>query len=456
VLDTVINGKNFLIRTRDSIPALHEEQYALYSANRGRIEYIFHKNKDRSSTTYHSWANAAQTYYKALYTVDKKADKKVGSLLGKLKIKGMSEEEKIKTIEKYIKTEYEIKSVEGIEGGEEILNITENMYSSEMGITRLFVAMFEIAGIEHQLGITNDKTEHRFDKDFMTWNYLNDFVFWFPAGDKYMSPVSFEYRYGTVPVINSSVYGMFLKRVQIGDMTTAVPVFRYIPSPSCKESFTNLEVDVTFPGDIDCALVDLKHLYGGEAGIPIKPYFEFLPEQDRDALLEQLVKSIGEDVEIIEKAVFNTSLDASPFEEPLTVRAKVKYQSAVERAGENYIFNIGKLIGGQVEMYQDHSRQQPIDIDFMHELDRVISFTVPDGYNVKGLEDLKINIEYSTDGKKSMGFISDYEVKGDIVKVHVYEYYALIEYPIEQYEEFREVINAAADFNKISLLFEKD
>lgn len=455
ITDSVIEDKNYIIVTRDSIPALFEEKYANYSANQARIEYIFHENTNLNATSYHTWANAAQRYYDAIYTLDKKVGKTVMKFLSGLKLKNLSEEEKIKAIERYIKTNFEIKSIEGIVNGEEIETILENKYSSEFGITRLFAILFEVEGIEHQLGITHDKTRQRFDKDFMTWNYLSCYVFYFPGTDKFLSPTSFEYRYGIVPGINSSVYGLFVKKVQIGDLVTGLPVFRFIPPLSYTENVTNLELEVTFPDDISYAMVDMKHIYGGEAAIPLKPYFEFLPERDKETLTDQFIKAIGEDVEILEKTVYNTNLDTPAVEKPLTVAARIIYRSAVDKAGENYIFNIGKLIGEQVELYQKHTRQQVIDIEFAHELERKIQFVIPPGYVVKGLENLNINIEYSTDNEKSMGFLSDYTVHGDTVNVHIYEYYTRTVYPLEQYEEFREVINAAADFNKISLLFEK-
>ena len=61
----------------------------------------------------------------------------------------------------------------------------------------------------------------------------------------------------------------------------------------------------------------------------------------------------------------------------------------------------------------------------------------------------------SNDGKKTMEFTSKYEVKDDIVTVTCVEYYDEISVPLSRYEEFRTVINAAADFNKITLVFEE-
>ena len=129
ISDTLIQNKNFIIGTKDSLPALFEEKYAYYTANQARIEFIFHENTNLQSTNYHTWANAAQTYYDAIYGLDKKEEKKIKNLLAGLKLKNVSEEEKIKIIERYIKTNFEIKAIEGIEDGEEILTILENKYS---------------------------------------------------------------------------------------------------------------------------------------------------------------------------------------------------------------------------------------------------------------------------------------------------------------------------------------
>ena len=54
-----------------------------------------------------------------------------------------------------------------------------------------------------------------------------------------------------------------------------------------------------------------------------------------------------------------------------------------------------------------------------------------------------------------MGFVSDYEVKGNILSVHIMEQYRRATYPLSQFLQFQKIINASADFNKIVLVLEK-
>ncbi len=55
-----------------------------------------------------------------------------------------------------------------------------------------------------------------------------------------------------------------------------------------------------------------------------------------------------------------------------------------------------------------------------------------------------------------MSFVSGFTKEGNIVKIHVREEYRNIYYPVSQYEDFKKIINAAADFNKIVLVLEKN
>jgi len=47
------------------------------------------------------------------------------------------------------------------------------------------------------------------------------------------------------------------------------------------------------------------------------------------------------------------------------------------------------------------------------------------------------------------------ELLGNEIVMKIREYYSKIEYPVSDYMNFREVINAAADINKYTLLLKK-
>ncbi len=135
----------------------------------------------------------------------------------------------------------------------------------------------------------------------------------------------------------------------------------------------------------------------------------------------------------------------------------VDFESAhfVERAGSRILFKVGELIGPQLEMYRDEQRMSDVENDFNRMYDRIIKIHLPPTYRVKNLDDLRISIAYDDEDEIPFSFRSDYILNGDILEVRIEEYYKEIYAPTSRYEDFRKVVNAAADFNKITLVLEK-
>lgn len=81
-------------------------------------------------------------------------------------------------------------------------------------------------------------------------------------------------------------------------------------------------------------------------------------------------------------------------------------------------------------------------------------FEIPEGYELSGLEKLKINESYPID-KPTIRFSSVYSVEGDMVTITVVEHYDEVFFEKKEIDDFRRIINAAANFNKIVLFLVK-
>lgn len=458
--DTVIERKRYLTLTcRNIDPLDDEEEYSFPDANKARIEYSYRLNVDYQKVPYYTYNLAAQNIYNAFYVADKNEIKSITKLIDNIKISGSDENEKVKQIEKFVKEKYLIRPIDNIKDGENIVNIIKNGYSSEIGITRLFANIFKQLGIEHNVVTTSNRQEKKFDKDFMTWNYLYDYLFYFPNTNQLLAPTRIEFRYPAIPTEYQNNNGLFLNIVKIGDLESAVHKFKLIPGHHFEKSFINHYITVNFSEDFDKALTNITHSFGGDAAYTIKQYYVFAPQEQKDIMIKDFIKTLADDMEIIDYKIENADLNDDPFEKPFNIVANIKISSFIENAGNNYLFKIGELIGRQVELYQEHERQQPMDIDYPHILERTIKVKIPEGYKVLGAEKLKFDIQRGNDpstGKPSMGFISDYELNEKELVVKIHEYYSIYQYPTEEYEQFREVINAAADFTKVVVVFQPE
>ncbi|MFC2114551.1 DUF3857 domain-containing protein [Bacteroidota bacterium] len=454
IIDTTADGRNIISILMDEIPKAEDEDYSSYDANLMRMEYKFRNNAFNTKAEVMTYASFAKQYFAFLYSPDSKAESEINKILAKLKVKKLEEADKIMAIENHIKKNYFIRSDADDESINDLQFILSKGYTHDLGMARLFAKFFELSDIEHYIGLTTDRYDSKFDKDFQSWNYLDEFVIYFPKTDNYLCPTDISSRYGMLPYEFTNNYGVFIKPVEVGSVKSGVPKVRFIPALPLENTYYNMLLNVEFDENIIKTSIKSKYVYASH--FSYQPVFEFLSDEDKMKFIENVLKDIGEDAEIISHEILNDNFELSPIgDEPFTIVGEITISSLIEKAGNSILFKVGELIGRQMEMYQEHERQYDVEIEYPHSLNREIRIKIPEGYVVKGLEGLVINIEYGEKGKKSVGFVSSYKQEGNEIIISITEYYAEVFYPISEYEHFREVINAAADFNKITLVFEK-
>lgn len=189
--------------------------------------------------------------------------------------------------------------------------------------------------------------------------------------------------------------------------------------------------------------------------MPYRPAYAYLPKDKLADFNKEIVKALSKSDDVDNIKVENSAMTDFVKDKPLIVEADIKSAELVERAGNKLLIKVGEVIGPQVEMYQAKPRQLPVILEYPHALDRQITLVLPDGYQVKNLNDIKFNVVSKTNGTETMGFISTYTVNEKEVKINVHEFYKQLSYPVSEFEEFKKVINASADFNKVVLILEK-
>jgi hypothetical protein len=111
------------------------------------------------------------------------------------------------------------------------------------------------------------------------------------------------------------------------------------------------------------------------------------------------------------------------------------------------------VIGTQSELYQETQRVNPIEMQYPNQYNYTITVEIPEGYEAEGLESLRIFKKLDGANGPKCKFESDYSVEGNKIIITIEEFYKEFEIPLAEYERFREVINAASDFNKAAILF---
>jgi hypothetical protein len=234
---------------------------------------------------------------------------------------------------------------------------------------------------------------------------------------------------------------------------------KFIPKNDYKKSGDTLVVKLDLNDHesfIDISY-DVYHSINAYKAEYIQPYFyEIQDEDDATELKESLVTFLDSDGEVEDLKVDNLGIEHYGLK-PVQATGKLISNKFFEKARDNYLFKVGELIGPQAQMYSDSERKLPVEEYFARHYDRTIIFTIPEGYQLSNLDELNIHEFYDNQGgERIMEFISEYEKNGQEVKVHITEFYSEIYYPLDIYEDYQRVINAAADFNKVVVVFRKE
>ncbi|MBC7948951.1 MAG: DUF3857 domain-containing protein [Chitinophagaceae bacterium] len=452
--DVITNEKRWITVTEKDIPGAENEKYSAFEANLRRVEYKLAYNKSRTIERLLTWDELAKRVYQNYSTYSDKENKKVNDLVGDMKVKNLaSETDKIVAVENYIKVNMATR--DDIDDADNLEKVIKTKLASHLGIVRLYGAIFKNLGIAHEFVLAGSRDKYSVEKNFENWNNCENPVIYFPTVKKYLAPTLSEYRFPWIEPNWGNTNALFCKTTTIGNFTTAIGEIRQIPLEDFKKSLINIEADVSLNKSSDTLLININQIYSGYSASTYRAIFNFSSDENKRLITKEMIKFGTKSENILSTKMENHDFESYHQNKPFILSASVKASELIERAGNKTIIRIGDIIGQQVEMYQEKPRQFPMEIDYPHILERKINFTIPEGYVVKNLSDIEIDHVYQDKGQTTMGFTSSYELVGNVLKISVLEEYRRTNYPLIQFEDFKKVINAAADFNKVALILEK-
>jgi hypothetical protein len=457
--DTLIDGTRYYEVSRSSIPAIYDEPYADMQANQMRVEYkLNYMPNENPNVRMLTWKDLAKQMYKDYYTYSTKETRAVDKYLSQLEVNDNDDEiTKIRKIEDGIKTNIVFnKDLEG-DNAQLLDKVIENKTANEVGYARLFAACFTQAGVKHELGISTNRFEHPLDQDFENWNFLETYVFYFPARKQFLAPSYIYDRYPVVPASLITNKAIFIKITSIGNLTSAVPDVREVTPLSIKESENNIIANVSFNGEDLDPQVEVTHTFSGYTAMGIREAILLLPKDKQKETIQNIVNLSDKPEDVLSYSTANSAFHNYYDGKPLKLMATLHAPQLMEKAGPKYLFKLGDVIGRQQEMYQDVKRDLPISIGYPHSENRTITVAIPAGYKILNPEAIRIHQDdkEENNGTATMGFDSDYKIDGNKMYVNIKEYYSGLSYPVSYYETFRKVINASADFNKVVLVMVK-
>ncbi|MGB0806663.1 MAG: DUF3857 domain-containing protein [Salibacteraceae bacterium] len=454
--DTSNTDYNHLTKHINYIPKFEKEDQAYNIPNRMAVIYKLDKNTANNTSNLVSYKSVGNNLITG-FSVGSKTDlKALKSMLKEANIdETKSEKDILRDLEYYYKTNFSIFQANADELGD-LAWILKNKASNSPGFMKFMALCSEKYGIDYRFVITANRQAYAFDPKFEAYTFLRKYLMYFPKLDLYMD---MESKFGRLGIVNQNFqdnYGVFFKKVTVGEVVSSVSKIKWIEGTDAETSHSDMDMTVKVPDDFSTLNFTLTTSATGHNVAEIQPYFGLMTPENEKKIKEQLIKWVDEDMDLHEVKAENTGYQVYG-EKPLLMTGDFSIDKYIVSVRDKYLIKLGLFIGPQAEMYQDaKARKFPVDMGFRKNYHRVIKFEIPEGYKATNLESINMEVlAKEEDGTVYADFISSYALNGNILTVTCDERYHKIHYPVEQYEDYRNVINAAADFNKIVIYLEE-
>ena len=446
VKDTIISTYPAKTIKVVDIPAIIDEEYATAIANRQKLSFQCPLPDDNMNQEDY-WENIVSNISPIMFP--KNIHPKIFEVSSELIQKNEINEYNIANkIDDYVKNNFTISENDNVSLNN-IDYILENKTSNDFSIIQVYTQLLTAAGINYEIVITSNRYYNRFDSEFFDPNMLREFLIYFPKEKKYIAPNRLEYRIGEAPFDLLGNYGIYIDRLLD---------FYFSEIIQSDKSYSRIKrnIKVEFERKLKKIVIDEYQEYSGHWATNNRSLLNFSDEEGLAAFKDYLTASGIENKKVINYEIINAELFQKNYNTPFIVNSKISTESLTTKIKNGYQVKIGNVIGMQSQLYEDIDRFHPIEITYPNQYDYRIIVKIPKGYSIEGLEGLVFNKSYiSLMGNKICKFESNYEINENELVISIQEYYKTLRYQKNRYNEFRDVINSAADFYNTSIRFIK-
>jgi len=339
-LDEEKDEKNYYSVHVDSMDGMADMNKSNTSAYKQRVIFKFDKNTYSTSADVYSYQNFAQERYERFYNDLTKDEKKIIKKLMKIiDIDMSSTESKVRSIDNYLKNEYQyIPSY---------INAPLSMLLAQGVITDyhlqlLTVNLLNNVGVKHQLVFTSLRTELPFDKDYENYMFLQQTMIYIPELEMYytLDPYS---RLGFPEFQANANYGLFIRKINLAGNESGIGKINYIPAVDYTKSGDTILIKMDIVDGFYDSKLTLNRKLGGYSAGYIQPVYHYIEDlEDQENFKKELIEYIDDEGEITEYSVDNLNPEDYGIV-PAIVNAEITTSTFFEKAKDNFIFQVGQI-----------------------------------------------------------------------------------------------------------------
>ena len=447
--DTLIDGKKSKIINFKNLDATSNEQYSTPIANKIKVSYQCYENREDVLQTEY-WNNLVQNLRELFFP----------SSINPIAIDLFNEIQKnnisipkneisiSNKIDEYIKNNFII-SDDDDPNLNEISYIFDNKISNDFSIIQVYTNLLKAAKIDYEVAISCNRYFLKFDPELFDPNQLREFVIYLPKSEKYISPNRIEYRVSEAPDDLLGNYGVFIDK-------NLDYYFSEITQSDKNFSEIKKKIEISIPKNLKKLKIKENRSFSGYWAIMNRNYVSLSENEETDFLIDYFTINGLENKKVNNYNIKNFDISNNSYNTPLRINSTITTTELVEEVDGLVYLKVGKVIGLQSNLFDDNKRINEIEINFPNSYEYQIEVEIPKGYRVSDYSELNKAKEFiSVDGSISAKFNSKATLNNNKINIVINEFYKNLRYDKGRYQEFREVINAAAKFYESTVILEE-
>ena len=397
-------------------------------------------------SAFHIWNMKVQNIYELLFHFSKREQKEADRLYSYFHLNDATTEQKIASIKRFVLDRVQINPM--LLGGLKAQLIAKEVRSNSDKFAFMAI-LFKSAGIEYEFVQTSDKHNNRFFNPYPFYFNMDISLFYFPEIDLFLYPMDEHFPLGVIPFNYTENEGVFINHLKKKRFDT-------IPVLDIQRSYETQNIDIS----IDQSLV--AHIYRNlEMSTYLAAYYRSMfsdlnPKEIRNEM-ETIALANLMSGKLLDYKIENDTLNWNEFPPiPLQIKLKLQSDMLVNKAGDDLLINIGRVLSPVINLYHEEERKQDIVLDYPIKKEFFINLMIPTGYELLNPDILNESIEYTDEnGNIAASLITTYSINGDTLNYHIEETDTQTQYQVEEYPQIRKVINARADLAYKTLIFKE-
>ena len=449
VEDTLIDGKKSKLINFKNLDATSNEQYSTPIANKIKVSYQCYENREDVSQTEY-WNNLVQNLRELFFPSS--INPIAIDLFNEIQKNNISIPENeisiSNKIDEYIKNNFII-SDDDDPNLNEISYIFDNKISNDFSIIQVYTNLLKAAKVDYEVAISCNRYFLKFDPELFDPNQLREFVIYLPNSEKYISPNRIEYRVSEAPDDLLGNYGVFIDK-------NLDYYFSEITQSDKNFSEIKKKIEISIPKNLKKLKIKENRSFSGYWAIMNRNYVSLSENEETDFLIDYFTISGLNNKKVTNYNIKNFNNSNNSFNTPLKINSTITTTELIEEVDGLVYLKVGKVIGLQSNLFDDKKRINEIEINFPNSYEYEIDIEIPNGYRVSDYSELNKSKEFiSVDGSISAKFDSKVTLNNNKIYIVIEEFYKNLRYDKGRYQEFREVINAAAKFYESTVILEE-